>query len=142
FTLNLMTPFFNPGPHDYPHIPIYVAGVNRRMCRLAGELCDGFHVHPLHTRRYLQEVISQNIRLGLTKGDRRRQAIVLCGSIFVIPIDNPEEAVIHESEVRQQISFYASTPPYRPVFDLHGWGAVADRLRSWQQEGNGARCLV
>jgi len=128
FTLNLMTPFFNPGPHDYPHIPIYVAGVNRRMCRLAGELGDGFHVHPLHTRRYLQEVICQNIQLGLTKGGRRREDIELSGSIFVISTDNPEEAAIHESEVRRQISFYASTPPYRPVFDLHGWGAVADQL--------------
>jgi alkanesulfonate monooxygenase SsuD/methylene tetrahydromethanopterin reductase-like flavin-dependent oxidoreductase (luciferase family) len=44
-----MNPFFNPGPHDYPRIPIYVAGVNQRMCRLAGELCEGFHVHPLHS---------------------------------------------------------------------------------------------
>jgi probable F420-dependent oxidoreductase len=124
-----MTPFFNPGPHDYPRIPIYIAGVNRRMCRLAGELCDGFHVHPLHTRRYLQQVICQNIQLGLTKGGRLRENIELSGSIFVIPTNNPEEAAIHESEVRQQISFYASTPPYRPVFELHGWGAVADQLR-------------
>ena len=130
FTLNLMTPFFNPGPHDYPRIPIYVAGVNQRMCRLAGELCEGFHVHPLHTRRYLQEVICQNIQLGLTKGGRQREDIELCASIFVIPTDNPEEAAIHESEVRQQISFYASTPPYRPVFELHGWSAVADQLRA------------
>jgi probable F420-dependent oxidoreductase len=128
FTLTLMTPFFNPGPHDYPHIPIYIAGVNRRMCRLAGELCEGFHVHPLHSRRYLQEVICPNIELGLTQSRRQRENIELSGSIFVIPTDNPEEAAIRESEVRQQISFYASTPPYRPVFELHGWGAVADRL--------------
>jgi probable F420-dependent oxidoreductase len=136
FSLTLMTPFFNPGPHDYPRIPIYIAGVNRRMCQLAGELCDGFHVHPLHSRRYLQEVICQNIELGLIKGDRQREDIELCGSIFVIPTDDPEQAAIREAEVRRQISFYASTPPYRPVFDLHGWGAVADQLRALAARGS------
>ena len=105
------------------------------MCRLAGELCDGFHVHPLHTRRYLQEVICQNIQLGLTKSGRLREDMELSGSIFVIPTNNPEEAAIHESEVRQQISFYASTPPYRPVFELHGWGSVADQLRQLAARG-------
>jgi probable F420-dependent oxidoreductase len=135
FTLNLMTPFFNPGPHDYSRIPIYVAGVNRRMCRLAGELCEGFHVHPLHTSRYLQEVICRNIELGLTQSGRQREDIEIASSIFVIPTDNPEEAAIRESEVRQQISFYASTPPYRPVFELHRWGVVADRLRELAARG-------
>jgi probable F420-dependent oxidoreductase len=136
FTLSLMTPFFDPGPHDYPRIPIYIAGVNRRMCQLAGELCDGFHVHPLHTRRYLEEVICRNIQVGLIKSGRQREDIEICGSIFVIPTDNPEQAAIHESEVRRQISFYASTPPYRPVFQLHGWGEVADQLRKLAAGGN------
>jgi probable F420-dependent oxidoreductase len=135
FTLTLMTPFFNPGPHDYPHIPIYIAGVNRRMCRLAGELCEGFHVHPLHTRRYLQEVICQNIELGLTESKRQRKNIELSASIFVIPTNNPEYAAMRESEVRQQIAFYASTLPYRPVFELHGWGAAADQLRQLAARG-------
>src|SRR5262245_58431541 len=53
FKLNLMTPFFSPAPHEYHHIPIFVAGVNRRMCQLAGELCEGFHAYPMHTARYL-----------------------------------------------------------------------------------------
>ena len=44
----LMSPFFNPGPIENPEIPIYIAGVNTRLCRVAGELCDGFHVHPFH----------------------------------------------------------------------------------------------
>src|SRR5215203_7457951 len=45
----LMTPFFDPGPIDHPEIPIYIAGVNTRLARLAGEICDGFHVHPFHS---------------------------------------------------------------------------------------------
>ena len=72
FKLNLMTPFFSPAPHEYYGIPIFIAGVNRRMCQLGGELCDGFHVHPLHTRRYLTEVVLPNIEEGLVKGGRQR----------------------------------------------------------------------
>ena len=37
--------------------------------------------------------------------------------------------------MRQQISFYASTPPYRPVFDLEGWGDVADQLKRFAAGG-------
>src|SRR5262245_48237198 len=54
---SLMTPFFNPGPIEHPHIPIYIAGVNERLARLAGEICEGFHVHPFHSVKYVNEVV-------------------------------------------------------------------------------------
>ena len=129
FKLTLMTPFFSPAPHEYSRIPIFGAGVNRRMCELAGELCEGFHVHPLHTSRYLQEKILPNIEIGLTRSQRKRSDIELSSSIFVIPTDDSAQATRFADEARQQISFYASTPPYRPVFELEGWGAVADELK-------------
>jgi probable F420-dependent oxidoreductase len=135
FKLTLMTPFFNPGSHDFPRIPIYVAGVNRRMCQLAGELCEGFHAHPLHSRRYLQEVVLPNIETGLAKTGRSREEIDLSSAIFVIPDDDPKAAEQYAIEIRRQISFYASTPPYRPVFDLHGWGETADRLNGHAARG-------
>ena len=47
----LMTPFFNAGPIEHPNIPIYIAGVNSTCAALAGELCDGFHVHPFHSHQ-------------------------------------------------------------------------------------------
>jgi len=31
YKLTLMAPFFDPGPHDYPKVPVYTAGVNVRM---------------------------------------------------------------------------------------------------------------
>ena len=136
YKLTLMTPFFSPAPHAYSRIPIFVAGVNRRMCELAGELCEGFHVHPLHTTRYLQEKILPNIQLGLAKSGRARSAIELSSSIFVIPTDDAEQSVKYEAEVREQIAFYASTPVYRPVFDLEGWGMVADQLKTLAAKGN------
>ena len=135
FKLTLMTPFFSPAPHEYSRIPIFVAGVNRRICELAGELCDGFHVHPLHTSRYLQEKILPNIEIGLTRSQRKRSDIELSSSIFVIPTDDSAQAIKFADEVRRQVSFYASTPPYRPVFELEGWGAVADELKTLAAHG-------
>jgi len=135
FKLTLMTPFFNPGPHDYPHVPIYIAGVNPLMCQLAGELGEGFHVHPLHTARYLRKFILPNIELGLAKNGRRRADIELSTSLFVIPTDDAEQARRYEFEARQQIAFYASTPSYKTVLDLHGWGETAERLSALAAHG-------
>jgi probable F420-dependent oxidoreductase len=135
YKLTLMTPFFSPAPHEFWRIPIYVAGVNRRMCELAGELCEGFHAHPLHTKRYLEEKILPSIENGLTKNQRTRRDLQVSSSIFVIPTDDAAQAAKFEVEVRQQISFYASTPPYRPVFELEGWGGIADQLKSLAARG-------
>jgi probable F420-dependent oxidoreductase len=135
FKLDLMTPFFSPPPHEYPNIPIFTAGVNPRMCRLAGELCQGFHAHPLHTARYLREVVVPNIQGGLAKAGRQRSAIELSSSIFVIPSDDPKKAAAYELDVCQQIAFYASTPVYRSVFEIEGWGEVAGKLKRMAAHG-------
>jgi probable F420-dependent oxidoreductase len=123
FNLSLMTPFFNPGPIDHPEIPIYIAGVNTGLCRLAGEAADGFHAHPYHSERYLKEVVLPAIGEGAAKGGRDQKDIKLSVSSFAVT--DPDEALF----VKAQIAFYASTPTYRPVMALHGWGEIADRLR-------------
>ena len=68
YKLTLMSPFFNPGPIKHPEIPIYIAGVNAGLARLAGETAQGFHAHPFHTIRYLREVILPAIEQGAAKG--------------------------------------------------------------------------
>ncbi|MFZ1793657.1 MAG: TIGR03617 family F420-dependent LLM class oxidoreductase [Anaerolineae bacterium] len=138
FKLTLMTPFFNPGPIDHPHIPIYIAGVNERLCQLAGELCEGFHVHPFHTPKYLAEFILPNIEEGLRKNGRTRKDIALASGVFVIGGVTPEQRAINREDVRRQISFYASTPSYAPVFELHGWGGQAEQLSQLAARGKWA----
>lgn len=135
FKLTLMSPFFNPGPIPHPHIPIYIAGVNRGMCRLAGELCDGFHVHPFHSVRYLREVTLPTIEEGLRISGRRRAEMELVSSILVIPSDTKVEREETSHLVRQQIAFYASTPSYAPVMELHGWGDTRERLSRLAAKG-------
>lgn len=122
YKITLMTPFFNPGPIDHPDIPIYIAGVNEHLCRLAGELCQGFHVHPFHTAQYLREVVLPNVERGAQAASRTRGDLQLTSAIFVATDEAERESV------RSQISFYASTPTYRIVLDVHGWGGVGEQL--------------
>jgi probable F420-dependent oxidoreductase len=122
YKLTLMSPFFNPGPIENPAIPIFIAGVNTGLARLAGEAADGFHVHPFHSPRYLQEVILPGIEQGAFKAGRTRAEIQVFVTSFVAT--TPAERAF----CQQQIAFYASTPSYRPVMAFHGWESTAETL--------------
>ena len=138
YNFTLMTPFFNPGPLQYPRPPIYIAGVNEYMCRLAGELCDGFHAHPFHSLKYLDEVVMPNIRKGLENAGRKRSDISITTTAFVVTGNNAEEIRASKEFVRQQISFYASTPAYIGVLEAHGWGDAGRRLTDMSKRGEWA----
>jgi len=138
YTFTLMTPFFNPGPLDCPRPPIYIAGVNEYICRLAGELCDGFHAHPFHSITYLDTVVLPNIRKGIEIAGRTRSDVSISSTVFVITGDNPAEIEAAKAPVRQQIAFYASTPAYRGVLEVHGWGEVGRRLTEMSKRGDWA----
>ena len=129
YRLTLMTPFFSPPPIEDLSIPIYLAGVNRALCRLAGEVADGFHVHPLHSAEYLRQVTLPALREGAANGGRDPAGTAVSAS--VLTVSDPGQ----EDFVRLQIAFYASTPSYRPVMELHGWGAAADRLSALARRG-------
>jgi len=129
YKITLMSPFFNPGAIEHPNIPIYIAGVNTGLAKLAGELCNGFHVHPFHTPRYLNEVLLPAIKEGTKLTGRKREDASVSVTAFVAT--TPEEM----NFARMQISFYASTPSYRPVMDLHGWSSVAEQLSMHAAKG-------
>jgi probable F420-dependent oxidoreductase len=132
YKLTLMTPFFNPGPIEHPAIPIYIAGVNPGLARLAGEVCDGFHVHPFHTAAYLRDVLRPAIAAGAARAGRPAEAVQLAGSVFVI------SSAAEREQVRQQVAFYASTPSYRPVLVQHGWEEAGARLSALAARGEWA----
>ncbi len=135
YRFSLMTPFFNPGPQQHPDIPIYVAGVNPYICRLAGELCDGFHIHPLHTVRYLEERVKPLIAEGAAAVGREPSACALAAPCFVVTGDDDEEISNAASMVRQQVAFYASTPAYAAVLETHGWGDIGPKLTEASKRG-------
>jgi len=148
YNIKLMSPFFNPGPLPFsPSLPpvnggevkgglgltpIYIAGVNTGLAKLAGELCEGFHAHPFNSPRYLSEVILPAIKQGAEQAGRTRADVSVSVTAFVAT--TPEE----ENFARAQISFYASTPSYRPVFALHGWEEVAEQLSAHAARGEWA----
>lgn len=130
----LITPFFNPGPIEHPEIPIYIAGVNTRLAKLAGEICDGFHVHPFHSPEYVRQTVKPAIAEGAEEAGRDPEQVVLATSAFVVSADNDEETEEQRESVRAQISFYASTPTYRTVLEAHGWEEVGERLGTMARE--------
>jgi probable F420-dependent oxidoreductase len=130
----LMTPFFDPGPIDHPQIPIYIAGVNTRLARLAGEMCDGFHVHPFHSPEYVRQTVKPAIAEGAEAAGRDPEQVTLATSVFAVVTGDAEEAAEQRESVRAQISFYASTPTYRTVLEAHGWEGVGERLGAMARE--------
>jgi probable F420-dependent oxidoreductase len=127
YQFTLMTPFFSPGPIAHPEIPIYIAGVNSGLAQLAGELCDGFHTHPLNSALYTREVLRPQIAAGAAKAGRDVGQIALAGSVFVITGVGDQYDTLRRLAM-QQISFYASTPSYRAVLETHGWGDIGEQL--------------
>lgn len=127
YQFSLMTPFFTPPRHQFD-IPVYIAGVNTGLSKLAGRLCDGFHVHPLHSVKYLEEVIRPAISEGAESAGRTIEDCKLSASVFVVTGQNDSQAGFLREMVRQQISFYASTPSYAAVYDTHGWQSVREEL--------------
>jgi probable F420-dependent oxidoreductase len=136
YTFDLMTPFFNPGPIAHPKIPVFIAGVNRYMCRMAGEVCDGLHVHPLHTPKYLREHVHPAVEEGLRAAGRSRQDFAYAAACFVVVGDSERERAQNAQAVKQQIAFYASTRTYEPVLAAHGWEGIAQELHEKSLEGD------
>jgi len=144
YKFDLMTPFFNPGPIAYPKIPVYIAGVNRYMCEVAGEVCDGLHVHPFHSPRYLREYVHPAVDVRLRASGRPRQDFTYAAASFVITGETERERARNAEAVRQQIAFYASTRTYEPVLATHGWEGVVPELhqRSLAGDWKGMASLI
>lgn len=132
YKATLMSPFFNPGAIEHPNIPIYIAGVNTGLAKLAGELCDGFHAHPFNSPRYMREVMLPAIEVGAKSANRKIQDVTISITPFVAT--TPEE----ESFARMQIAFYASTPSYHAVMNLYGWSETAQQLSGFAAKGEWA----
>lgn len=135
YTHTLMTPFFNPGPIEYPDIPIFLGGVNAYMCRLAGEVADGLLMHSLNSVAYIRQVVLPALEQGLQKSGRSRSAFALRGTVFPVLGETPEELDLALTAVRQRIAFYASTRTYKAVLDVHGWGDLTERLHAMAARG-------
>jgi probable F420-dependent oxidoreductase len=136
YRFDLMTPFFNPGPIEHPRIPIYIAAVNPYMAQMAGEICDGLHVHSFHSPKYLREVIRPAVEVGLGKSGRSHKDFTFRASTMVVVGDDADELERNKREVKQQIAFYASTRTYQAVLAVHGLDHLVPELHAKSLEGD------
>jgi probable F420-dependent oxidoreductase len=136
YQYKLTTPFFSPAPIAHPRIPVYLAGVNPAMARAGGEVADGFHIHPMHSVRYLKEVLRPAIDEGAKTRGKRVDDLDLTAPVFVVTGETEEETRKVGRMVKEQLAFYASTPNYRAVLDLHGWAAAGEALNKKIRAGD------
>lgn len=134
----LMTPFFTPQASEVEGFgppKVFLAGVGELMTEVAGEVCDGFICHGFTTERYLREVTVPALERGRAKAGKTMEGFEIVGPSFVVTGSNEAELAAASAGTRQQIAFYGSTPAYRPVLDLHGWGGLQDELNSLSKQG-------
>ena len=114
--------------------------MNPYICRLAGELCDGFLVHPFHSIKYIHETSCfPNVESGLAKSERTRaRRHARDDGVRRSPGRTATRSSAHKAPVRQQIAFYASTRTYIGVLEAHGWGETCYRLNEKAAKGDWA----
>ena len=129
----LLIPNFNPGPLEYPRIPLGLAAVGPRMTRLAGEVADFVILHPFTNVNFVREVTLSALKTGAHRGERDYQELEVVGSLFAFA--EGERAEEFEDAVRQKVAFYGSTPAYRGVLEAVGRGELFEPLHSLSKEG-------
>ena len=134
----LMTPFFSPGPNPFGAPKVFLAAVGERMTEVAGEVADGLLVHPFTTERYLRDITMPALERGLAASGRTREQfqISLSGLIATGESDGLLDTAM--GRVRSQLAFYGSTPAYRGVLELHGWGDLQSELNTLSRGGEWA----
>jgi probable F420-dependent oxidoreductase len=135
YRFSLMSPFFNPGPIEHPHVPIYIAAVNRYMARLAGELCEGLRLHPIATFRFTEEVLLPTIEDGARRRGRRLSDVDLVSAPFLAIAEDAAGVDAAARALKQRIAFYASTRTYHAVLEYHGWTDVGLKLHELSRQG-------
>jgi probable F420-dependent oxidoreductase len=131
----LMTPMFNPGPNPYGMPPIFLGALGPQMTRLAAETADGLLVMPFNTRRHFQERTLPMVDEGLARAGRSPADLAVVGEVIACVGRTEEELAIAEQGTRWLLSFYASTPSYRPVLEVEGWGDLQTELNAMTKQG-------
>lgn len=131
----LMTPYFSPEPNPYGPPPIYLAAVGPKMTRLTGEVADGFLMHGFTTKLFLDQVTMPALDAGLQASGRTRADIEIAAPAFVVTGHDEEQYERSATAMRELIAFYGSTPAYRRVLDVHGWGDLQTELNALSKQG-------
>ncbi|TFH16634.1 MAG: LLM class F420-dependent oxidoreductase [Acidimicrobiales bacterium] len=142
YTHTLMTPFFTPNAAELDGFgppKVFLAGVGELMTEVAGEVCDGFICHGFTTEKYLREVTIPALARGRAKVGKTLAGFEIIGPSFVVTGSDDAELEAAATATRQQIAFYGSTPAYRNVLEIHGWGGLQEQLNTLSKQGEWAQ---
>ncbi|MEH6551944.1 MAG: TIGR03617 family F420-dependent LLM class oxidoreductase [Pseudomonadales bacterium] len=131
----LMTPMFVPKELSFGPPQVKVAAVGPLMTQVAGEVADGMIAHGFTTAKYLREVSLPALDKGLLKAGKSRSDFDICSPIMVVSGTTEEAMAANKQTVKTQLAFYGSTPAYKPVLDLHGWGDIQPELNTMSRAG-------
>ncbi len=131
----LMPPMFNPGPHPYGLPPIALGGLGPQMVALAAEVADGLLVMPFNTGTHLRSRTLPAVAEGLARAGRDRSSLTVTGEVIVCCGRDEEELEMARTAGRWLLSFYASTPAYRPVLEVEGWEDLQPDLNALSKSG-------
>ncbi|MCW2664444.1 MAG: hypothetical protein JWP83_5596 [Mycobacterium sp.] len=135
YTHKIMTPMFTPEPQPYSAPKVFLAAVGEAMTEVCGEVADGHLGHPMVSKRYITEVSTPALVRGLQRAGRERDDVELSAEVLVATGENDAELQTAAAAVRKQIAFYGSTPAYRKVLELHGWGDLHEELNRLSKQG-------
>jgi probable F420-dependent oxidoreductase len=135
YTLTLMTPAFSPEPIGLPMVPVTIAAVGEAMLRVAGQVADGARLHPLCSRRYLEEVCLPQIAEGMARSGRTRPHFDVHGGGFVVTGPDADAVAGASARVRERIAFYGSTRTYLPILAMHGLQELGSKLHTMSVRG-------
>ena len=137
-THTLMTPNFNPGPNPFGPPPVLIGALGPRMTEVAAEVADGVLVMPFNSVRHLEERTVPAIERGRAKGGRRPEDVEVICEAIVCTGRTEEQLAAATRGVKGLLSFYGSTPSYKPVLDVEGWGDLQPELNRLSKQGEWA----
>jgi probable F420-dependent oxidoreductase len=135
YTHKIMTPMFTPEPHPYPAPKVFIAAVGEVMTEMCGEVADGHLGHPMVSKRYLDEVTMPALLTGIQRSGRDRDDFEVACEVMVATGENEAQLAAAMTATRKQIAFYGSTPAYRKVLEVHGWGDLHTELNRLSKQG-------
>ena len=136
YDLDFITPQWSPGPIDAPDPKVDIAAVNPWMLRMAGEVADGVHVHPIGEPGYLSRHVLPKVAVGAQKAGRSPSDIAIIVPVMTIVGDTDEERDQQREVVRASMAFYGSTPNYAFIWDEAGFEGTTARIREKQKAGD------
>jgi probable F420-dependent oxidoreductase len=131
----LIAPEFVPYVQGHGRPRVMLGAVGPGMTNVAVDEASGVITHSFVTEKSLREINLKAIETRLAEKGKPRSDFTIHLPLFIATGSTDEEFRRNVEWHRHRIGFYSSTPAYKHVLDLHGWGEVHDETRRMTREG-------